>query len=779
MAKGYKRKIIISFITAIFFIAPQSFFAQTETNVTKLLQFAADKKAEMEVKRAEARALANLKGLTIRNEDENGKIIDLQFLKNGIPQYYETHNLGAAKTTRADKLWDAPFSVNGSGYSQLGEWDGGAVRGTHQELTGRVTQVDGATNISDHSTHVAGTLIASGVDADAKGMAYGGTLKAWEWTDDETEMATAAANGLEISNHSYGFIRGWRFATPGAKGVGNYWYGAKEISTDEDIWFGFYDSETVTIDQIAYDAPNYLIIKSAGNDRGEAASYLNRPNYWYDSATDDWVVVPSGSEPEADGGTAGYDCIGIKGVAKNILTVGAVEEVANYTGSGSVIMSSFSGWGPTDDGRIKPDVVGKGVSLKSSGGGSDTEYLTYSGTSMASPNVSGTLALLQEYYQSTHNAEVMRSATLKALVIHSADEAGLNDGPDYEFGWGLVNAEKAAQIIDEDITINNAIDQQVLNDGNTFTRNVTVDGSEPLVVTIVWTDLPGTPVAYSLDPTNSMLVNDLDLKITNGGTTYYPWKLDGANPSAAATNNSANHIDNVEKIEIAAPTAGTYIIEVSHSGSLTKSLSKTNAVDQAFSLVVSGDNTPLPVELTTFAVNVVSDNQIKLNWETATEINNYGFNIERSSAEGNWSKIGFVEGHGNSNSPKLYTYVDNNAVGSNKFTYRLKQVDIDGTFEYSSEVEIEIIPETYTLEQNYPNPFNPTTSIRFSLPEAIDTKIVVYDVLGKVVATLVNEKLDAGYHSVDFTSKDLVSGLYIYSIETANFTNVKKMLLLK
>lgn len=569
------------------FLANSLLFAQTETNVSKLLEFSKQKGNEFQTKKAEVLEFARLRGFTIRSEDESGKIIELMSIKRGIPQYYETHNLGAAATTRADKLWISPYNITGTGYYKLGEWDGGAVRATHQELTGRVTQVDGATNISDHSTHVAGTLIASGVDANAKGMSNNGTLKAWDWNSDEAEMAAAAADGLEISNHSYGFIRGWYFATPGPKGIANYWYGDKDISTIEDVYFGYYDSETANLDQIAYDAPFYLHVKSAGNDRGETGSVLGRPNYWYDSVLDDWVLIPSGSEPGPDGGSNGYDCIGIKGVAKNILTVGAVSEVSNYTGPGDVTMSSFSGWGPTDDGRIKPDVVAKGVSVYSSTGGSDTEYGTYSGTSMSSPNTAGTLALLQQYYQQTHNSEIMRAATLKALVIHSADEAGSNPGPDYSFGWGLVNAERAAQIIEKDIAINNSIDELVLTNGSTYTREVTVDGTEPLVVTIVWTDIPGTPAPYSLNPSDPMLVHDLDLKITKDGNTYYPWKLDRNNPASSATNNSTNDVDNVEKVEISNPTSGTYLVEVSHKGTLT--------ANQAFSIIISGDTTPLGV----------------------------------------------------------------------------------------------------------------------------------------------------------------------------------------
>ncbi len=782
MEKSYNNNfanIFLLIVFAVLFAIPKNNWGQTTTNKKKLLEFAKQKRIEWQNNRKEIEDLFKQKGYKIRFEDDKGGVIEVQKLVNGIPQYYKTDNVDAAKTTRTDKLYSAPFNETGSGYSKLGEWDGGGILLTHQEFNGRVTQEDSPSGTSEHSTHVAGTMIAAGVDANAKGMAYEGNLKAWDWNDDEAEMATAAANGLEISNHSYGYVRGWRPATLGDEGPGNYWYGDKDISTSEDYGFGFYDAATKDIDQVAYDAPYYLIVKSAGNDRGENR-IGNLNNYWLDSGSNSWVKIPAGQEPPADGGASGYDCIGTKGIAKNILTIGAVKDVANYTQPSDVEMTSFSSWGPADDGRIKPDIVANGDHLYSCSDAGNDQYTTMSGTSMSSPNTSGTLALLQDYYQKNHNSQPMRAATLKALVIHTADECGTNDGPDYEYGWGLLNAEKAAQVIDKDVTTNNTIDELVLNNGSTYTRDVTVDGSEPLIVTIVWTDIPGTPVADALDPANSMLVNDLDLKVTNGGTTYYPWKLDRDNPSAAATNNSENHVDNVEKVEIKNPVAGTYTITVSHSGTLTKSLAKTDANDQAFSLIVSGDNTPLPVELTTLKAKVMENNKIELIWETATEVNNYGFEIERKSFEDNsWNKIGFAEGYGNSNSPKTYSFVDNDLVGNSKFVYRLKQIDIDGTFEYSKQIEVDATPLNYSLEQNYPNPFNPTTNIKFTLPESSKIRIVVYDILGNIVKTLVNERLESGYHKINFDATNLTSGVYIYSMETNKYTKVRKMMLLR
>ena len=262
------------------------------------------------------------------------------------------------------------------------------------------------------------------------------------------------------------------------------------------------------------------------------------------------------------------------------MTIGAVYDVADYGSPSDVTMSSFSGWGPADDGRIKPDIVGNGIGLYSSVGSSNASYGSYSGTSMASPNVAGTLALLQQYYQNTHSSSSMRSATLKALVLHTADEAGDYTGPDYQFGWGLLNAQKAAEKISED-SDHNAIDELSLSNGESYTRDIILTGSDLdyLKVTVAWTDPAGTPVSPSLDPPDRMLVNDLDLRITKDTATYYPWKLDKNNPGAAATQTSENNVDNVEQVYIGSPTEGTYTITVDHDGTL--------ASTQAFSIILS------------------------------------------------------------------------------------------------------------------------------------------------------------------------------------------------
>ncbi len=192
---------------------------------------------------------------------------------------------------------------------------------------------------------------------------------------------------------------------------------------------------------------------------------------------------------------------------------------------------------------------------------------------------------------------------------------------------------------------------------------------------------------------------------------------------------------------------------------------------------------PMPVELSSFNAECGTQN-VELKWATATEVNNYGFDIERSqkseaeSQNVNWENIGFVKGAGNSNSPKSYSFVANNPL-SGKAEYRLKQIDNDGTFKYSPVVDVTSLPAVFSLGQNFPNPFNPTTTISYALPK--DSKVVleVYSITGQKVATLVNGEMTAGLHSAEFNGSSLASGIYFYRITAGSFNEVKKLMLLK
>ena len=191
-------------------------------------------------------------------------------------------------------------------------------------------------------------------------------------------------------------------------------------------------------------------------------------------------------------------------------------------------MSSFSSWGPTDDGRIKPDISAKGVNMYSCSGTSNASYMNMSGTSMSAPNVSGSLLLLQQHYNNL-NGEYMLASTLRALALHTADEAGFAPGPDYRFGWGLLNTEHAAQVISENSN-QSLITTETLDANDEYTYTFQADGTQDIVATIAWTDpaadlLPGG----NEDLATPSLMNDLDLRISNdGGETFLPWVLNVA-----------------------------------------------------------------------------------------------------------------------------------------------------------------------------------------------------------------------------------------------------------
>jgi len=184
------------------------------------------------------------------------------------------------------------------------------------------------------------------------------------------------------------------------------------------------------------------------------------------------------------------------------------------------------------------------------------------------------------------------------------------------------------------------------------------------------------------------------------------------------------------------------------------------------------------VELISFIAEVSNKNVI-LSWITATEINNYGFEIERKQSGVDWAKIGFIQGNGTTIKENIYNYADEN-IETGEYYYRLKQIDYDGSFEYSTELEVVIeIFYDFNLEQNYPNPFNPGTSINYSIREKGLVNLKVFDILGKEVAVLINENQGAGNYSVQFNASNLPSGIYFYKITLGNYTATKKLILLK
>jgi len=499
----------------------------------------------------------------IVKDDETGKIEIRDIFPDGTPFYFATSNEGAALTARTNSLYSGGslgINIQGEGMTAW-VWDGGPVRDTHEEFmingTSKVTIADYST-MSDHATHVAGTIAARGVltipitggTTTVRGLAFNSAIKSYDWTDDLSEMEDQAGKGMLVSNHSYGPV----------------------LSSNNSIWYlGSYFTDAQGVDEICYNYPFYLPVFAAGNDRDESG-------------------IPYGTQIS---NKLGYDLIAGEGVAKNVMTVAAVYEVPSYVNSSSVTMSSFSNYGPTDDGRIKPEISAKGVSVRSTTSNSDTSTGFKNGTSMAAPGVTAVALLLQQYYKQLYGNN-MKAATLKGLILHTADEAGDYPGPDYSYGWGLINADASARVIrDKNLITNRSIVQELnLNNQAIYTQTISATSSRPLKVSISWTDPAGALAAAGMiDSATKNLVNDLDVKvISSNGTVYYPWKLQGmTNTFGPATNSSTNDVDNFERIDIPNPS-GTYTITVTHKGSLTNN-------HQNFTLIASAPN------LTTLSVS--------------------------------------------------------------------------------------------------------------------------------------------------------------------------------
>jgi subtilisin family serine protease len=516
----------------------------------------------------------------ILNRTPNIQLIGID--ERGFPIYYSISNIYSAKTVRVDELWpgeDSGYDVDGSqiDYEMMGIWDEGTVRITHVELINKVRIAEDEEDLSHHATMVAGTMTARGANYFATGMAPASKMQSYDWENDFSELASAAADGLLISNHSYNEYAGWEYNV--AESI-YYWYGDPSISETEDYNFGFYGDAAHDLDEITHASNSLLTCWSSGNQRmfgpgGDAVEH-----YVWDG--EEWVI--SNVARSDDGGTTGYEAIAGTALAKNILTVGAVQSIPDgYHEPTDVVITSFSSMGPTDDGRIKPDLVVPGLHVGSSSGVDDISYSAASGTSMSSPCVAGVAATLQDYYHETHGNENATAATIKALLIHTAEEAGPFQGPDYKYGWGLMNARKAADLINLDANYGGRIFERVLYNSHSDSiifYNGIVSGN--VEITVVWNDPPSEVSEPALNNREAILVNDLDVRLIRilNNHTYEPYVLDPYNPAEGSTIGD-NIIDNVEHIEADALSRGYYALVVSHKDSLTGG-------SQSYSLIING-----------------------------------------------------------------------------------------------------------------------------------------------------------------------------------------------
>lgn len=471
--------------------------------------------------------------IPLKYRDEEGNLVVLEDITlDGEPIYTSAYNLVGVRTIRANQLYPGGslgVDVTGDGIVS-GIWDGGDVRSTHTDLQSRVTLLESFRALDNHATHVGGTIIGDGTTTSSRrGVAYEASLRSYDFDDDFNEIRLEAEAGMIVSNHSYG----------------------NQLSGSNVNRTGKYDNQSRSFDVTTYFNPFFLPVVSAGNDRNDGFN-------------------------TADGG---YDLLTDRTLAKNALSVGAVEGLLNYSSPSDVTMSTFSSWGPADDGRIKPDLVAVGVGVTSTISTSDTAYGTLNGTSMSAPMVTGGIVLLHDLYDDLNPSQVLRSASMKGLVLSTTKEAGNTLGPDYRFGWGLMDVEAAAQVL-LDNGNTSLIQEEELTSGSTFTRTVT-SNQPKLKVALSWTDPFGNANTGPEDDSTPALINDLDIKLTDGnGNEFFPWKLDVTNFTAAATQ-GVNDVDNIEIVEIDAP-AGTYTITVDHKGSSLRFGS------QEFSLIIQG-----------------------------------------------------------------------------------------------------------------------------------------------------------------------------------------------
>ena len=543
-------------------------------------------------------------GLPLRVERPDGTVQEVAGLDDeGRPLYFTTHNVNAAISTGANVLQAAPYDLRGTSSLVLGVWDGGSARATHREFSGRVSVRDGSGSI-DHATHVAGTMIATGVTASAKGMAPLAPVASYDWNTDKTEMTTTGAatateainatNKFLISNHSYGFIAGWNYVASGSPNRVWEWYGNGTTAASVEADFGIYNTQARESDALAFSAPYYLMFRSAGNERNNNPSAGQAVALSPGSTT--VVSYDPALHPAGDGTyRGGFETVSFDAVAKNVLTVGSVLDAvtSGARDPAKATPSSFTSFGPTDDGRIKPDLVANGETVYSSLNSGDASYGTYSGTSMSSPNAAGTAALLAEDHVRLFG-QAMRSSTLKGLLIHTADDRG-NAGPDYQYGWGLINGRAAADLL-RDHQANplkvRLTEGTMPTNGTTVTHEFVWDGMSPIRATMCWTDPAGTSTTTA-DLRSARLRNNLDLKIiAPDGTPHFPYVMPFVGTWTQASmglpaTTGINNTDNVEQVYLANPgVSGVYRAVVSFQGTL--------ANNQVYSLLISGSANEQP-----------------------------------------------------------------------------------------------------------------------------------------------------------------------------------------
>lgn len=547
------------------------------------------------------------------------------FDPSGKPYFYEATDLDQIKNSNADYLQNG--TISGLTGSFNGEnikytvFDGGRAFGSHiffNNAPNRVNNKEASTmNYSAHATAVTSFMGAKDYPytitftngttrvTNFRGIAQNATFDNYAFATTTLPGNSTTSNIFQkillaqpkISNHSYGTNPGWDQKTVNGSPA---W-----------VWSGYYTSPNTTYDlqgtyftndqnydNIVYNNPSYVIVKSAGNSFGMGPTGNTVPKYYVSNGNT--VEFTATDTVPSNNCSLGYDCIGFGSLAKNIIVVGASDILTatdkRYSAPSDVIKSSYSSAGPRDDGAIKPDIITTGTDVASASTAENTTGSNLisvgSGTSYSAPIVSGIIGLWMQIYKQLFPNLELNAASAKTLMVHSASEAG-TVGPDPWNGWGYINSKKGAELLVGKSNNTIIFNDEVLNSGTPNQKVVTASGTEPLKVTISWID-PEYVIPANLtwaDAYNnriSRLINDLDLRIidTTDNTVYYPWKLNANSPMTPATK-ADNTVDNVEQVVIDAPVPGrNYRVEITNKGNLVNN-SGTSA-PQNYSIMVTG-----------------------------------------------------------------------------------------------------------------------------------------------------------------------------------------------
>ncbi|MEM7020362.1 MAG: S8 family serine peptidase, partial [Pseudomonadota bacterium] len=437
-----------------------------------------------------------------------------------------SYNNGARERTNVNALQTAQPGANGAG-TRLGVWDGGVDPG-HPDFTGRLwVDPNHSDPSNEHGTHVAGTMAGDGRNSTNQG----GTADEWRGIATAAQIYSYDNQGPFFDDHQ------------GAIQTNN-------IDLSQNSWGGNFTSDTCDTHNIySLDAQQMDRIVSGETYGKGIISSVAASNFregTSDDQDDPYPVCGYSDQPPF----LNYMSLSDLGSAKNILSVGATLK------NDQDLMTDFSSWGPTRDGRLKPDLVAPGQDIVSSvpGGG----YGPSSGTSMATPHISGIAALIIQRYRAVFNTQTFRPATIRAIMIQTArdldaEASYYTPGPDYASGYGIADALAAYNFVS-----NNKILEDTIAQGATDTQMINVSNSNiPLKVTLVWDD-PAAQLNAAI-----RLVNNLDLELVapDGTTVHLPWILDATSPSDAATT-GVDSLNNVEQVYVANPTTGIWTVRV-------------------------------------------------------------------------------------------------------------------------------------------------------------------------------------------------------------------------